>query len=76
MTNEDQEFLDALQNKNYILIRLTLHGRPNIMGPYGLPVLERSEWMTQDDALSDERYRNNLTWYPFSRQTARFNNLL
>jgi len=76
ITKENQEFIDALLNRDYILISLTRNGQPRIIGDYGLPVQERSEWMTREDAISDNRYRNDLTCFPFTRQMARFNNLL
>lgn len=84
MSPEEEEFIAALQNKKYIIIRFTklpyggaLYNRP-IWGEYGLPVIERSEWMTWREMAKDPRYSNGQHngWFPYYKQNAKDKGLI
>ena len=78
---EQKEFIAALQHKEYIIIKLTklpyggsLRNRP-IWCEYGLPILERSEWMTWREMVKDPRYNytngSQKGWFPFVKSVAK-----
>lgn len=83
ISDEEKEFIGALQNKHYIIIRLTklpyggsIHNRP-IWGEYGLPIVEKSEWMTRGEMILDSRYNGyNEGWFSFYRETAKEKGLI
>lgn len=78
MSPEEEEFIGALQNKNYIIFKFTklpyggsINNKP-VWGKYGLPIIARTEWMHWEELVRHSRYNDsNNGWVPFHKQNAK-----
>ena len=78
MSSEEEEFIAALQHKEYIILKFTklpyggsFYHRP-VWSEYGLPITEKSEWMNWKELINHPHHNDsNNGWLPFLKQNAK-----
>lgn len=71
MNEEEQDFLNALQGKDYIFLRLEGTDMKSYSVPPKKLVVEKSEWMTWEEMRHNFRARRLGLWQIFTRERAK-----